>query len=129
MGEVARLKAVDVQTRGVPSALLPALRLTLGAKRFPALLAFLLPISPELRLPRLWSGVTAGSSRLRLNPEDAFSSMNRNGDPFFLCSLDNLVFPAKVIALLCARNLRRLAFAQGIDQRFPIDLTILVQNS
>jgi hypothetical protein len=120
---------VEARRRVTPSTFLPALRLALGTERFPALLAFLLPLASELCVPRSRGGVMAGSSQLRHNPEDAFSAVNNDGDPLFFGSLDNLVFPANVIALLRARNFRRLAFAQGIDQRFPINLAILVQNS
>ena len=99
----------------------------LGSERFTALLAFLLPLAPQLRsLARRLCQVIAAGGRARFDAKNTLTTQHFDGDPLPLDPLRYLCCPAHVVALLRARDLRRLTFAQVFNQRFPIDVVIFI---
>ncbi len=112
----------------LPSTVAPLLRPAFCTTRFPALLAFLIALSLELRSRRRRSRVCRFCSQSGLNMEDAFAATNLDGDAFLLSSFGDLISPADVIALFPAGNLDDFAVPQLINDGLPIEIIVLFQD-
>ena len=84
----------------------------LRSERFATLLAFLLPLPPNLRcLSRIFCQEIAIGGQSRLDSDHTLTTNNLDRDALPLGPLDDLRCPAHVVALLRARNLRRFSLA------------------
>jgi hypothetical protein len=102
--------------------------LALRSARLAPLLAFL-PASHSHRSLSLivWCDRSAGGWT-RLDAEDALALNDFDGNSLPLCPLGYARRAARAVALVWARDHRRLALAQEIDHGVPIDSTIFIRS-
>jgi len=67
------------------------------------------------------------TGRARLNAENAITANDFDGNPLLLCPLANLLSPARIVTLVHAGDLCRLARAQETEDCVPIDFAIFLR--
>jgi len=94
-----------------------------------ACLAPLLALSLGLRsLSRIGRRAGFSSGWARLDPKETLTARDVDGNSLLLCPPANLRRPSRVVALVRAGDLRRLALAQLIEDGVPIDVAIFIRN-
>jgi hypothetical protein len=120
---------MSFQTVGEQSVLATTPRSALRSLCFATLLALLLTLSLRLHLPTrgLCNDVATGS-RAGLHAENPLTTKHVDGDAPLFSPLGSLPLPARVVALIRERDLRRFAFAQENEDGLPIDIVLVIWN-